>query len=316
MITYHALKSSGISEVDSDYKIDNGLLWIDCRDITDSELQCLESTFNLHQVTIESIKDPYRRPKLWEFPQYFYVNLTVLHKSQKLSRIKPAELHLFAGSNFIITVCKSSDAIAVVETLKDYSESPAMAERGPMYAVYLLAEYLIQSYVPVLDKLDAEADKLENAMLEMVDDSPLKKLYSYKRRVFELRRYLGPQRDIFSELVRRDFAFTNRDWQVYFQDIYNRMIRIFDMLDTIREILSSSLDIHLSNISNRLNLIMKVLTVISTIFMALSLVTGFFGMNFIHLPWLHSRFAFPGIMLFMALLTFVMLAIFRKMKWL
>lgn len=184
-----------------------------------------------------------------------------------------------------------------------------------MYAVYLLAEDLVETYYPVVDKLDDDADKLENVMLDRGDKAALKHNLALKRRGFELRKLLGPQRDILNDLSRRDFPFIEGENQVYFQDVYNRMIRLFDILDTVREILSGNLDIYLSTVSNRLNEVMKVLTVFSAILMMLSLITGFYGMNFTHIPWLHSPNAFRNILISMAAITVGLLLWFRRKGW-
>lgn len=293
------------------------LLWIDVREVSEPELSSLALMFGLHSVAVESCLDEYRRPHLYEFSDHFYVNLTVIENDhRKRSEPTPRELHLFAGERFILTVSQAKDVQAVDRTIADYRDTPSACERGPMYAVYLLIEDLVESYFPVVEELDDEADEIESAMLRDADKRLLAGLFALKRRGFELRKVLGPQRDILSVLARRDFPFIEGEQNVYFQDIYNRMIRIFDMMDTIREILSGGLDIYLSSVSNRLNEVMKVLTVAATILMTLSFITGFYGMNFVHLPWLSAPNAFRNSIILMAAITVVMLWWFRRRKWL
>ncbi|MHB9035331.1 MAG: magnesium/cobalt transporter CorA [Armatimonadota bacterium] len=296
---------------------DCALLWVDVREFDRDELNDLAGKFGLHQLALESCLDGYRRPHLYEFEDHFYVNMTLLSpRGRRNHHIKPAELHLFVGGKFIITASKEKSCEAVDDALQEFLNTPGLCARGPMYAVYLLTEDLVESYFPVVEALDNQADEIESQMLESADKESLKKLFDLKRDGFELRRLLGPQRDIFSELARRDFSFIEGENKVYFQDVYNRMIRIFDMMDTIREILSGALDIYLSSISNRLNEVMKVLTVAATILMTLSFITGFYGMNFVHLPWLHAPNAFRNITIIMAAITLSMLLWFRRIKWL
>ena len=298
-------------------KDNSKLLWVDARSVSRDELDLLAEKFGLHSVTIDSILDQYRRPHLYEFQDHFYVNMTLLKKKNHGSHgINPSELHLIAGNNFIITITKEEKCDAVDAALIEYKDSPALCDRGSIYAIYLLAEDLVETYFPIVEKLDDEADKLENEMLDKADQSSIKKLFNLKRQVFELRRLLGPQRDIFNELNRRDFPFMKGENQVYFQDVYNRMVRVFDMLDTIREILSGNLDIYLSTVSNRLNEVMKVLTVFATILMMLSFITGFYGMNFIHLPWLRAPNAFRNMISLMVGVIVFMLWWFRRKGWL
>lgn len=313
------------TEVNEDVPLDNWqslveddskLLWVDVRSANKDELDQLADKFGLHTITIESILDEYRRPHLYEFKDHFYVNMTLLKKRNHSSYgINPSELHVIAGGKFIITITKEKECDAVDTAIAEFKDTPMLCERGPIYAVYLLAEDLVETYFPIVEKLDDEADKLENEMLDKADKASIRKLFNLKRQVFELRRLLGPQRDIFNELNRRDFPFMKGESQVYFQDVYSRMIRVFDMLDTIREILSGNLDIYLSTVSNRLNEVMKVLTVFATILMMLSLITGFYGMNFTHIPWLRSPNAFRNVIVFMALVTAVMLLWFRRKGW-
>ncbi len=308
---------SDISLDDCKSSIPDGssLLWVNVQSFTKEELNHLAELFNFHSLAVTSCLDGYRRPHLYEFGDHFYVNLTTV-KRGGAHGMAVSELHLFAGSNFIITMTKGKGSDAVDKAFSEFIESPGLCERGPMYAVYLLAEDLIETYFPIVEKLDNEADNMETAMLHKANETAIRKLFHLKRQGFELRRLLGPQRDIFNELARRDFPFIQGECRVFFQDAYNRMVRIFDMLDTIREILSGSLDIYLSSVSNRLNEVMKVLTVAATILMAMSFITGFYGMNFVHLPWLESTNAFRNIIIVMGVITIGMLLWFKRKGWL
>ncbi|MEN6372663.1 MAG: magnesium/cobalt transporter CorA [Armatimonadota bacterium] len=293
---------------------DNKLLWVDIRSYDRKEICEIAKKFGLHSIAVESCLDHYRRPHLYEFKDHFYINLTAL-KSGGTNGVKGTELHVFAGCKFIITAYKDKQNSAIDQTILEYHETPELTERGPMHAVYALAEDLIETYFPAVEKLDDDADKLEDAMLDSANQYLLRRLFDLKRRTFELRKLLGPQRDIFNELGRRDFPFMEKEHLVYFQDAYNRMIRLFDMLDTIREILSGSLDIYLSVVSNRTNDIMKVLTVAATVFLVLSFITGFYGMNFTHIPWLDAPHAFRNMLLIMGGITIAMILWFRHKGW-
>lgn len=295
---------------------DSGLLWVDVRSLTKEDMDKLAGLFGLHSLALASVMDGYRRPHLFQFADHFYVNMTMIRSTRADHGIKPMELHLFVGEKFIITAVKENGCEAVDRALQEYLDTPSLCARGPMYGVYLLTEDLVETYYPVIEKLDDDADKLEDIMLDKADRASLKRNFDLKRRGFELRRLLGPQRDVLNDLSRRDFPFIGGESKVYFQDVYSRMIHLFDMLDTIREILSGNLDIYLSTVSNRLNEVMKVLTVFATILMMLSFVTGFFGMNFTSLPWLTSPNAFRNIMVAMGLLTGGMLLWFHRKGWL
>lgn len=291
------------------------LLWVDAREFSDEELDSVARAFDLHEVALDSVKDSYHRPHLYEFHDHFYINLTVIHDGRR-AEVDASEQHLFVGEGFVVTVTRDRDSEAVDAALDEYRRTPALCDRGSIYAVYLLADNLVETYFPVVEKLDDDADSLEDDMLGNPDQDSLERLFNMKRRGYEMRKLLGPQRDVFSQLSRRDFPFIQGENQVYFQDVYNRMIRIFDTMDTVREILSGSLDIYLSSVSNRLNEIMKVLTVAAVILGVLTFITGFYGMNFTHLPALEARYGPWAIVGLMVLLTGGLLWWFRWRKWL
>ena len=204
---------------------DDELLWVDVRAYTPEEVETLARYFGLHSVAVDSCLDGYRRPHLYEFQDHFYVNLTVLEDSQrKRAEIKPTELHLVVGQKWMLTLSQEERSPAVDEVLNEYRGTPALCERGPMHAVYLLLEYLVESYFPVVERLDDDADELETAMLRHADKRSLAHLFNLKRIGFELRRVLGPQRDVLATFTRRDFPFIRSEQNVYFQDVYNRMI--------------------------------------------------------------------------------------------
>jgi magnesium transporter len=294
---------------------DHALLWVDARSFDKAELDRLAEVFDLKEIAVKSCMDPYRRPHLHEFKDHFYVNMTTVGHGRDKGQIKPAELNVFVGDRFVITAVKESKNEAVEKALDEYKGNPDLCSKGSMHTIYLLAEDLVETYFPIVEDLDDRADQLEDKMLESADEQSLRDLFKLKRETFELRRLLGPQRDIFNELVRRDFPFARAESQAYFQDVYNRMIHLFDMLDTVREIISGDLDIYLSTVSNRMNDIMKVLTVAATILMTLSLITGFYGMNFVHLPWLESPNAFRNSIVVMLVVTLAMMYWFRRKKW-
>lgn len=296
---------------------DHKLLWVDVRAYSSDDIEELARLFGLHPLAVESCLDEFRRPHLYEFSDHLYVNLTtVSQKGRSVHGLKPSELHLFAGERFVITAVKEEASDAVDNALKEYLAAPSLSERGTIYAVYLLAEDLVETYFPIVEQLDDEADHLEDEMLERADRRSLRKLTNLKRRGFDLRKLLGPQRDVFNELARRDFHFMHGEEKVFFQDVYNRMIRLFDMMDTVREILSGNLDIYLSTVSNRLNEVVKVLTVAATVLMTLALITGFYGMNLNNMPWADHPNGVWYITLIMAGIAAGMLWLFRKIDWL
>lgn len=291
------------------------LLWVDVRSITQHELELLQRTFNLHDLAVGPVMGRYRRPHLYQFADHFCVNLVMIRRSRSNHGIKPVELHVFVGNGFILTTTRDPADPPADSAIEEYKNAPLLAAKGPMHALYLLAEDLVETYYPLVDKLDDDADKIEDILLDHADEASLRRNFALKNKAFELRKLLGPQRDILNDLSRRDFGFIDTRSQVYFQDIYNRMTRLFDILDTVREILSGNLEIYLSTVSNRLNEVVKILTVFATILGVATFVTGFYGMNFRHMPGAESPHAFRNILIFIVVISLGMLFWFRRMKW-
>jgi magnesium transporter len=318
MQTLRLVTSDGLREIPDldqwDRDSGHGFLWIDVRLAKPSEVQDLADRFGFHDVCVEACLNPYSRPILHQFQSYLCINLTLIHEPGE--GITPDELHVFVGKDFIVTVILGDKGNAPDALLKEYSEDPGLAERGTLYAMYLVAEALVDSYMPLVEQLDESVDDLEHRMLQNPDKAAVQELFRLKRRLYDLRRMLGPQRDVFTELARRRLGFAQQTQEVFFNDLYSRMIYLFDIMDTTREALSNAMDIYLSATSNRLNEIMKVLTVASTILMTLSFITGFYGMNFVFLPWLHSPNAFRNVSATMAVVTGFMLYLFRRRGWL
>jgi magnesium transporter len=321
MINIYHITKDGVKKTDSIVeakqlaKDKGGLVWIDMHSFSQAEVQQVAKEFSLHRVSIKSMTDPYTRPHLTEFADHFHINFTLVELSKGMD-VKPHEFHVFLGHDFIITATHNGGRKMVESVLDQYRETPTLAERGSYFALYLVVEALTDTYFPVAEKLDDEVDCLEDEMLASVDETSLQRLLFLKRQLFELRRFLGPQRDVYNELARRDFPYVQENYQLYFQDIYNRMIRVFDTMDTTRDVLTGAFDIYQSTVANRLNDIMKVLTVLATILGVLTLITGFFGMNFKHFPGLDATEAIPWLVAIMGAIVVGMLLLFRRMKWL
>ena len=320
MITPKLVTVHGLSE---DVTLDNwqeklrdveGFLWIDVRQVNQDDIKSLAERFGFHEVCVESCLNPYTRPTLHQFKDHICLNLTTIGESSD-GQIDPEELHIFTGERYLVTVISERKNDALNALSKEYLEDPELADRGTLYAMYLIAQALVDSYMPLVERLDESVDHLETEMLEQADKPAMQRLFVLKRQLYDLRRLLGPQRDVFTELARRQFSFAKTSQDVYFNDLYSRMIYLFDIMDTIREAQSNALDIYLSATSNRLNEIMKVLTVAAIILMTLSFYTGFYGMNFRWLPWLNSPNAFRNMIGLMLATVGFMLYMFRRKKW-
>jgi magnesium transporter len=188
--------------------------------------------------------------------------------------------------------------------------------RGVEYLLYTLVDVVIDSGFPLLEDLGEQIEDLEERVLENPDKRILNTLHQLKRDLLLLRRALWPQREVISRLIQHDGELVDETLRPYFSDCYDHAVQIIDLIETYREMLSGMLDIYLSSLSNRMNDIMRVLTVIATIFIPLTFIVGVYGMNFTHMPELHWQYGYFGVWGIMIALAIGMLIAFKRRKWL
>ena len=274
----------------------------------------LEETFGLHPLAVDVADRFGQRPKLEDYDDVTYI---VVHGGQGSGS---AEVHLIVSSTYVITVHQGPCA-ALDEVRARMGRHPASCvshSSDPL--VYLIVDSLTDSFFPVLSEFDDQVDRLEDAILEQPTEEQLGTLFAMKRQLLGIRKVVTPQRDMFASLSGgvTTLPGMTADAGPYFRDLYDHLIRISDLVDNYRDLLSGVMDTHLSTVSNRLNVVMKQLTIIATAFLPLSFLTGFFGQNF---AWLVRRIqgpaAFFGLGIGLEVVVVVVLVVFFKRRgWL
>jgi magnesium transporter len=289
--------------------------WIDVVAPTPQELDWLRERFDLHPVAIDSCLKVDQRPKLEEYRQQLFV---VLHKlvvpptpDEPLAGL---ELHAFLGEGYLITI-QDAELPEVAAVKERMLAEPTLRERSLVYAYYLVCERLGHANFEVLDALSDTVEAIEDSVLKQDDDDALPEHFTAKRRLAQARRLIVPQREVIALLLESGTPFIDERARPYFRRVLDALMRMSEMIDTQREILSNVLDAHLSLVSNRTNDIMKSLTLLSAIFLPLGFVTGFFGQNFSHLPFDNVGLMWCGLGL-CVLLPVGMLSWFKSRKWL
>ena len=254
--------------------------WLDIEAPDEADYQLLEHTFKFHPLTIEDIRHQDQRPKVDEYADY---NFTVIFVAVwENDDIALREHHLFVGPHYLITVHHEPST-----QLKDLQErihkSPELTHGKPAFLTYLAIDALVDATFPVLDNLDEEVDKLEDEITEKATQESLSRIYHLKHAVSQLRRFLGTQRDVFQSLITHGIHLQQQDMTLYYRDVYDHIVRQYETADSLRDLLTSAMDVYLSTVSNRLNQTTKALTVIASLFLPLSFLTGFYGMNFAYL---------------------------------
>ncbi len=290
------------------------LLWVDIEDPEDEDIECLLEVFELHPLTVEDCIMPNVRPKLEEFERYLFVILQGIHRNTE-GKLRPTELDLCIGSNFLITV--RSEAIKVIDEdrIRVEKKSPII-KRGADFLFYSLADSLMDSYFPIIDEVECKVDELETHLLKNSTQSTLVALFGIYNELMILRRILTPHREILSRLNRGDLPFIKPSNAIYFRDIYDHLLRMSDLVDGCREVTTMALEAYATIVSNRLNEIMKTLTALATLALPLIIVTGIYGMNFGEHPELGARWIYHALSLGLLVSLPIMLFFFRKYRWL
>ncbi|MGH7691152.1 MAG: magnesium transporter CorA family protein [Candidatus Dormibacteria bacterium] len=254
-----------------------GPLWLDLQAPDAGDLKLLESEFGIHQLTTEDIRQGGQRPKWEEYPGYVFMVLAALETAKR--GVTFHEQYLCISPAWVVTVHRR--ASRPLEALRERLGNDIELARGQsMFLTYLVTEAIVDAAFPVLDGVDDEVDRLEDRLVGSAAPDDLARITSLKHSVTDMRRILGAQRDSFQRLVTQSLDPSQPDSSLYFRDVYDHLVRQYETVDSLRDLLSGAMDTYLSTVSNRLNGTMKTLTAVASLFLPLTFLTGFFGMNF------------------------------------
>jgi len=289
--------------------------WIDIKEQSEVEMAVLSERFRFHPLTLEDCLHFDQRPKVEEYEDYLFV---VLHafacSDEKACDIEPKEVHLFLGrENYLITV-HTSDVAAIDAMWKRAAGDGALAARGADFLLYLVSDAIVDGNFPLLDLITERLEAIEDSVLERHDPADLARIFELKRTLVLMRKVLSPERDVFALLSKRTDPRISEKTALYFRDVYDHLVRIYEAIDTARDLLGNALDAYLSMASSRTNEIVKRLTLLSAVFLPLTFVTGFFGQNFEHLPF-HSNALMYGMVACCLAIPSVMVFVFKRSGW-
>jgi magnesium transporter len=294
-----------------------GLMWVhlDCPDEQEL-LAVLRDTFHFHPLSIEDCQSTgYQTPKVDDFDEYLFIVVHALQPGPQFDRLETNELNCFIGENYLVTSSLAPEMSPVNKVWNRLHLDERLIRRGTDFICHAILDEMVDEYMPLLDDLEEEIEELEDAVLTDPQLETLQRILALKHNILALRRVISPQREVMNRLSRDDFPQIGHQNQIYFRDIYDHLVRIQDLSDTIRDIVSSALDTYLSATSNRLNQVMKALTIVSTIFLPLTFLAGVYGMNFRHMPELEWQIGYPLVWCVFILLALGMAWFFRKRGW-
>jgi len=291
------------------------VVWADVSDPTSKDFEELAEEFGFHHLSIEDCRNEHQRPKVEEYAGYYFMVLYEAELTGPQQRLELRELNIFLGKNYLVTV--HSRPIRAIETAKRlWSEWVDRSDQGSGLLAYLLIDAIVDDYLPLLDLISERMDDLEDSIFGEFRAEAIEEIFSIKKKLLYLRRAVTPLRDVFNTLLRREQPIFPRETHVYFQDVFDHLIRVADTIDTLRDMLGSTMDAYLSVSGNRMNQVMKRLTSVATILMSVTLIAGIYGMNFVFMPELKWRYGYVFALLSIVGVGLALYAYLRKVKWL
>ncbi len=296
---------------------DTGQLWVDIDATHPAQHAVLEKIFGFHHLAIEDTLSPRTRVKVEEYEPYLFVVIRTVRFDEATEDpydIHTANLYCFLGQHYLVTV-HSTPVRAVEELQHRLERSPDLLARGVEMIAHGLIDHAVDEYLPMVDQVDDLVDRLEERLFERYDEHAIEEIFAVKRLVVQLRRHLGPLREVLNVLTNRPHACIAPTSQLYYRDVYDHTIRIVESLESVRDLLGSVLDTYLTQASNRMNRVMKQLAVVATISLPLVVIGGAFGMNFERIPMAHHPLGFFFAIGLMALFATGLYAFLRTRHW-
>lgn len=258
-----------------------GMLWVDFMGEPAEQAEPILSSFGFHPLAIDDAIQETHTPRVDDWGDYLYIVLSILNYKQEdgVFESEIDELDVFLGSNYVVTF-HDQLLTAVEDAWTVCQRDVRHLQGGADHLLYRIVDSLVMGYMPLVEQIDAQIDQIEDQVFDRPRPELLEQIFALKRLLLTMRRILVPQREVLNKLARDDYRVIDPRDRVFFRDIYDHLVRLHDLNESLRDLVSGALDTYLSATNNRMNEIMKVLTIITTFFMPITFITGFFGMNF------------------------------------
>ena len=292
--------------------------WINIEGVHSVEvLEKLGECYGFHPLVLEDVMNTDQRPKLEDYSEYLYIVLKMLRFNDGNGGTVSEQISLIVGRNFLFSFQEGIEGDVfgpIRERIR--SNKSRIRKMGADYLAYSLIDAIVDNYFSILEKLGEKVEILEEKIVSKPATETLREIHFLKREMIYLRKAVWPLREVINAMERGESPLVLESTRVYLRDIYDHTIQIIDTVETFRDMLSGMLDIYLSSVSNRMNAVMKVLTIIATIFMPLTFIAGIYGMNFRYMPELEWRYGYPMVWGIILVITVTMLIFFKKKDWL
>jgi len=298
------------------YKEKPTITWINIDGVHEEKIiEELGKIYNFHPLILEDIVDTDQRPKIKDFGDYIFIILKMHYYDKENNEIKIEQVSLIFGKNYVISFQEREGDVfdSIRERIRNNIGRIRKARAD--YLIYVLMDAIIDNYFTILEKLGEETEDLEAKVIKDPVPANLQIIYKLKSELIFLRKSVWPLREVISILEKGESVLIDKSTNIYLRDIYGHTIQVMDTVETLRDVISGTLDVYLSSVSNKMNEIMKVLTIIATIFIPLTFIAGVYGMNFQYMPELKWVWAYPLILSVMLIIGIVMVIFFKRRKW-
>jgi magnesium transporter len=299
------------------YKEKSTVTWINIDGLHEVDIiETLGKHYGIHPLVLEDILHTEQRPKIEIFDDHLFITAKMLLYDEDNHQINTEQFSLILGPNYVLTF--QENVGDVFETIRERlrKQKGRLRKEGADYLAYALIDAIVDNYFIVLEKIDEKMEILEEELTENPDAETMQTIHHLKRELIFLRKAVWPLREVIGMLEREEIYLIQEKTTIFLRDVYDHTIQVIDTIETFRDMVSGMLDLYLSTVSNRMNEVMKVLTIIATIFIPLTFIAGIYGMNFEFMPELKWHWSYPLIWVIMIIVGGLMLIYFRKKKWL
>ncbi len=303
-----------------EFKDTKSVTWVNIEGVHDAPvIERLGECFGLHPLLLEDVMNTEQRPKLEEYEGYLYIVVRMLYERPRedddTMDIDSEQVSFILGPNIVFTFLEDPGDVFDPVRKRIRENRGRVRKHGSDYLVYTLIDVIVDNYFTVLERFGDLAEDLEQDAMGDPTPETLQEIQHVKRAMFMMRRAVWPLRDVISAMLRGDSPLVKQPTMVFLRDVFDHVVRVVDIVETHREMIAGLMDIYLTNVSNRMNEVMKVLTVIATVFIPLTFIAGVYGMNFDDMPELHWRHGYWYVWAIMLSVGLVMLLYFRRKRW-
>ncbi|MFC2159978.1 magnesium/cobalt transporter CorA [Actinomycetota bacterium] len=298
------------------YKDKPTITWINVDGIENIQvLKDIGECFNIHSLTLEDILNTDQRPKLEEYEKYIFIVLKMLSYDDKEEAISSEQVSLILGENYVISFQESEGDIFDPIRARIKNGKGRVRKTGSDYLSYLLLDTIVDNYFIILEKIGEKIEGLEDEVIKNPTQETVSTIHNLKTEMLYLKKSIWPLREVVNKLERGELSLIKKSTSIYLRDIYDHTIQVIDTVETLRDMLSGILDIYLSSVSNRMNEVMKVLTIIATIFIPVTFIAGIYGMNFSNMPEIGWNWSYLVFWIVVLIIGAAMIIYFKKKKW-